>query len=500
MADRQTAGGPDRRDSLRAAGAEGGAESDIRPPAWEGRLAPLAILAGYAAVLLAVFAVRGGLDPYGTVENDVQVVSVAGRLLPVGSILYLLLAGAALGFYAWSVSRAAWFSTRLIGVGFVVFGGLLLAMPTLMSLDLYSYVVRGRVLSVHHANPYIHPAAEFAGDPFLRFAAPFWSAVPQNYGPLETCLSALLTAIGGNRPGVVFPLFRLWSLLGMAVAARLIAGLARSLPEAEGRRVLILFAWNPLLLLEFANHGHNDIWMIALGLAAWRLRQANREGGAAVCLALAGLIKYVYWLLLPLFLVDAIRRKRLTARGAIVVVALAAAVVAAFYAPFWQGLATFSGLAAQSPLRRPFYQYGPPLLAGALAMGPARVLPEPDGAARVVLSGILLASQIAFLGLFAWLAVRRDSLARRCAAVLLSFALLGSGAVLPWYSTWWLPFLLIEARWRAVIFWTAVSLGAYGLFYSTSFSLLVFGLPLAFGALRKFLSSSSNAEKWSEEP
>jgi hypothetical protein len=500
MADRQTAGGFDGRHSLRAAGAEGGAESGIRPTARGGRLAPLALLAGYAAVLLAAHAARGRLDPFGTVENDVQVVSVAGRFLPLGSLAYLLLAAAAVSFYVLSVAAAARFSSRLVWGGWLLFAAILLATPTLMSLDLYSYVVRGRVLWVHHANPYLHPAAEFAGDPFLRYAAPFWNAAPQNYGPLETGLSALLAGVGGDRPVVVFLVFRLWSLLGLAVATWLVAGITRPLPEAARRRALILFAWNPLVLLEFANHGHNDVWMIALGLAAWRLREAGREAGAAVCLTLAGLIKYVFWLLLPLFFLDALRRRALPWRRAVAMAALCAGVVWLFYAPFWQGTTTFSGLVAQSPLRRPFYQYGPTLLAGGLLLGPGRVLPEPVGFARTVLAGILLASQIAFAAILVWQAASRSLLARRCSVTLLAFAMLGSGTVLPWYATWWLPFLLIEGRWRAVIFWTAVGLGAYGLFYSTSLSLALGGLPLAIRSMRGRLRSGFRQKERSDSP
>lgn len=440
---------------------------------------PLGLSLGYAGILLAASAIRAHFGGCGTLESEVQIVSMAGRFLPGGSFIYLLLAASAVALYALSVIHAHRFPARLAAFAFAVFCVLLLVVPPLMSLDVYSYAVRGRVLSVHHANPYVHPAAQFAGDPFLAYAAPLWNSVPQNYGPLESCLEALLSAAGGSRPGLVFLLFRVWSFLGLAVAAWLVAGIARPLAEPERRRCFLLFAWNPLLLLEFANQAHNDIWMLALGLAAFRLHREDKPVFAAACLTLAGLIKYIYWLLLPLFFFELVREKRISLRRAAAMILVSAAVAAAFYTPFWSGLATFSGILAQSPLRRPFYQYSPPLVIGALILGPARVVPEPAGSARTILSGILLASQLAFAVIYVWQALSRGTLARRCSSVLTAFALLGSGTLLPWYTAWWIPFLVVEGRRFAVIAWTCISLGAYLLFYSTSFSLAVLGIPLA---------------------
>jgi hypothetical protein len=440
---------------------------------------PLVFLVCNAVIFLAAGLLRPRVGPSVSIEEGVQIVSPEGAILPAGSVVFVLLASAALLLYLRGYACAHLFSRRLLALGFLLFSVMLLATPPLLSTDLYTYAMRGRVLSVHHANPYLQPGAGFPDDPFLRFAVPLWNVVPQNYGPLETCIEALLTALGGDNPSVVFMLFKLWGLLGTAVGALLIAGLGEGRPEADRKRTLFLFAWNPLILIEFVNHAHNDIWMIVLGLAALRLHRAKKEASAAACLVLGGLIKYIYWLLLPLFLVDAYREGRLTLRKLVGIASVCAVLMVAFYAPFWEGLATFGGVIAQAPLRRPFYQYGPAVMAGAFAVGPQHVVPEPKGTALVVLAIVMRASQGLFALLYGWQTLSRRSLPARGAAVLILFALVASGTVLPWYTSWWIPLLILEDRHRAAAFWTAISLGAYFLFYSTTFSLFAFGVPLA---------------------
>ena len=72
--------------------------------------------------------------------------------------------------------------------------------PPRFSHDLWSYAIVGRIVAVHHANPYLHPAGAFAADPLLRFVGPAWRRGTTPYGPLFAVQAAAVAIIGGTHP------------------------------------------------------------------------------------------------------------------------------------------------------------------------------------------------------------------------------------------------------------------------------------------------------------
>jgi hypothetical protein len=79
------------------------------------------------------------------------------------------------------------------------------------------------------------------------------------------------------------------ALASLGTAALLMRGLG-----AAGRdeRRALLYAWSPLVALEFANGGHLDAYALLLTSAALLLALQRRLTGAAVCLALGSLVKF----------------------------------------------------------------------------------------------------------------------------------------------------------------------------------------------------------------
>src|SRR4029077_3888067 len=68
-------------------------------------------------------------------------------------------------------------------------------------------------------------------------------------------------------------------------------------------RIVVLFAWSPLLIFEAIGNGHNDIVMMACVLAAFCLMLRGRAQLAFALLVLGALIKYVSAVFVPLWLV-----------------------------------------------------------------------------------------------------------------------------------------------------------------------------------------------------
>src|SRR6185437_13564230 len=157
----------------------------------------------------------------------------------------------------------------------------------------------------------------------------------------------------------------------------LVARLADRILPGQRVQALVFFAWSPLLIFEAAGNGHNDMVMMISVIGALAAIQAKKPFWAFPLLALGVLIKYSVGALVPLWavfllfvfcwrtdvagelklawpptraLVDDISA-RIRWRRALVIFGAggAAAIVMAsiFYAPFWVGLKTFTGLGQQ---------------------------------------------------------------------------------------------------------------------------------------------------------
>jgi Gpi18-like mannosyltransferase len=254
----------------------------------------------------------------------------------------------------------------------------------------------------------------------------------------------------------------------------LVYRIARTLKLNKTREIIALYALNPFILMEFMNNGHNDVWMVALGLLALYCYHARKDDGIVPALILAGLIKYVFWLLIPLFLVFLWRERRLHLKLIFRSGLLSSVFLAAGYLPFWHGGAALNGILDQSGVQRPFNQYSPIILIF-FVVAIARRWPI-----EALKSGLILGRSL-FLAIYAKTLVSAKNLEPAMVLILTAFAFLATGTVLPWYILWWLPFLVLRSRLRPIMVWSSIGMGSYLFIYSTSLSLaLVGGIYLVF--------------------
>jgi alpha-1,6-mannosyltransferase len=218
-------------------------------------------------------------------------------------LAYFLIAA---GAYLVAVARLGRdrLSTRTIWAFAVLFRlTLLLTSPPTLSDDVYRYIWDGRLANAG-VNPYAYPVDSAQLD---RFDSPLrdlvnhsWMASP--YLPTAQALSAVVYRIAPHSPlafqgaAIFFDLLTGWLVFDML--GRL--GLPR-------RRVLI-YLWNPLVIVEFAHGAHIDSLMIFLMVAGLRLliapqpergRAGRLISGSVVALAAATLTKGLPALMLP---------------------------------------------------------------------------------------------------------------------------------------------------------------------------------------------------------
>jgi hypothetical protein len=352
----------------------------------------------------------------------------APELSDVPPVVFLAAVGGAFGVYVLALVALRRRGAGLAAVLAVAAAIQLvpLAGPLLLSQDVYAYWAYARVAEAHGANPYRTPPKRFGADPAERAMAHAWRSSPSVYGPVFTAASTGLAEAAGGSAERSAGLYRLLAAAGM-LALVAVASLAAARPAFAAAFV----GWNPLLALQFAGGGHNDVWMAVFLVGALALAARGRSAASGASWALAAGLKWAPLALLPLELLARRRQALLIAVSfAVASVAICAGACALFGTAWLGALLPFAH-------RRAGY-----------------ALPS-----RLAHAGI--PGWLAFLPLLAalpWL-VRSARRGRPRRALATTLLLCASPWLLPWYAVWVVPLAAIEDDAAAWIL--ALALSAY---------------------------------------
>jgi hypothetical protein len=224
----------------------------------------------------------------------------------------------------------------------------LMLLPTVPSLsrDLLVYVATGEIADRYAANPYEVPLSDFQ-----RLETPVIASQIEHgsiYGPLAARLFQHLyvARFGDFGNALAFKSFFVICLLvSLWVTADTLQRLG--VHERTARSLLLLFAWNPLVLIEVAVNGHVDVLvtlMFALGVN--RVAAGRTTFGLAVVL-FGCAVKITYLFVLPAIvaLIFSLERRRGRAVARVLqVVGLGAAFYTVWLVPDWMGAGPLTSL------------------------------------------------------------------------------------------------------------------------------------------------------------
>jgi hypothetical protein len=220
---------------------------------------------------------------------------------------------------------------------------------------------------------------------------------------------------------------------------------------------LLFYTWNPLMLVEFAASGHNDVVMLTFVLLAVWLHLKGWWRLAALALGVAALVKLPAIIFMPGYLWLLLWEGAIRAHGKSAVprlaagawrVAQAVAIVLAawvvLYLPFWEGPRTLQALVS-GPANRLYlhtlaadiWMNAPQLLANLLGVTDGRE--QFMESVRQFLDANL---RVPFLGLFGVVALAVTWRARTFSRMLIAWgwvaiaAIMAQGWVWPWYVSW----------------------------------------------------------------
>ncbi|MBF6614581.1 MAG: hypothetical protein IVW55_15825 [Chloroflexi bacterium] len=365
---------------------------------------------------------------------------------------------------------------------------LLFIVPGILSTDLFSYIWYGRILVVFGESPFTHVPADYIfrdqGN-WLQWV--YWKETPVVYGPVWVAFAGLIASVAQAIDGdIVTHLLGYKLLADLAYLVNLaliwkIAGIVvprywnqpRALPQSAsladwqtGARVgvTVVYAWNPLMLLEFGANGHNDILMITGILCAMWLHLSGRWRLAMVAFGLAALVKFIalafvpgylwllFWEASPGKAHDNLPRRvgYLLQASALLVITLVLG-----YIPFWEGLATLRPLFTGPAVERYTNSLGDQILytASKAASGFAALLDwQPAGSWTidaimrkldwpVRFGAVLIVAAVAITQ--SWKARTFNAMVVAWGWLLFAYLTVGSVWFWPWYVSWLVPVIAL---------------------------------------------------------
>lgn len=231
---------------------------------------------------------------------------------PLPAALFLLTFAALFALYAIAYRLCRLQPARELAP-FVLLLGLALALPLCLTYpigagDVVDYVTHGEELAYFGENPLVIPPAWVEGARFAAYSA--FRYISPNYGPLWIHISALVAWTMGNQSLLLNLLgFKAVAVLSYLAQAVFIYVILRRREPTHALAGLLFFAWNPLILYEFAVNGHNDATMMALALLGILFWELERPLLMTAALTLSLLIKIPTAPLMPLFLLAAARAR-----------------------------------------------------------------------------------------------------------------------------------------------------------------------------------------------
>jgi hypothetical protein len=133
------------------------------------------------------------------------------------------------------------------------------------SSDVASYAAYGRIAALGY-NPYTYTPFDLPGhqhNVYTELVSRQWQHTASVYGPLATWTHLLAAWIGGDKPWLT-----IWVLMIMVGAAFLATGYVLLRTAENPVRAVLLWAANPLLIVELVMGGHLDAFLALFAIGA----------------------------------------------------------------------------------------------------------------------------------------------------------------------------------------------------------------------------------------
>lgn len=239
-----------------------------------------------------------------TVQKSFQHIGYFQR--PLSASIYLVILAAFFFLYFLTAGLVRKISRQEIWILIITVTVLLVFSYPAFSYDMFNYMFTAKTVLLYHKNPYDVIPLQFAGvDAWVNFMR--WTHLPSAYTPLW-----ILLTLPAYFFGFGYFLIIMWNikllvagfyLLTVWLIERIMTGLN---PGNQGltlaKKSMIIFALNPLILIECLVSSHNDVVMMALVMMAIILYLNKKVTSSFFVWALSVAAKLMTLFLLPAYI------------------------------------------------------------------------------------------------------------------------------------------------------------------------------------------------------
>jgi len=195
-----------------------------------------------------------------------------------------------------------------------LFNIIFIAISAISSADLYAYYFFAEVYNSYQQNPYNFYFNEFLNDQIFTKIQSFWhdyrSWHNASYGPLFTLISIILNLLADQDMTISIYLYKLFTAFCVMGGATVLYKIVEIVHPHKAVLLTFAFMWNPFLLFEAVNNGHNDAIVLFLNLLAIFLLIRGKYLWVLPIVVSSVLIKYVTVLFIPFFVFYIFRREK----------------------------------------------------------------------------------------------------------------------------------------------------------------------------------------------
>lgn len=184
-------------------------------------------------------------------------------------------------FYVY-ISRKKKIPITPLHIGILFFFITIFSYPFLSN-DFFNYIFDAKILTFYRQNPYFHAPQEFVNDPWLRFMD--WIHRSYPYGPSFLPITIIPSFFS-------FGVF-IFNYISFKVLSGLFYLLGIWSLQKMNKRLALIFAIHPFVLIEGLINAHNDLIAVSLGLFGLYLFSKKKKISSLVFLVLSALIKYI---------------------------------------------------------------------------------------------------------------------------------------------------------------------------------------------------------------
>lgn len=185
---------------------------------------------------------------------------------PLSTAIFVSIISLMFLFYGYFLykSHKSELSNKYLWILILGTSGILALSYNAFSYDIFNYIFDAKIITLYKENPYFHKALDYPNDPMLSFMR--WTHRVFPYGPVWLGLTVPLSLLGMKIFILTFFLFK-FLIAGLFLGScYLILKINKKINSEDKNFGLVLFALNPLVIIESLVSAHNDVAMIFFAL------------------------------------------------------------------------------------------------------------------------------------------------------------------------------------------------------------------------------------------